>query len=154
MSETVSTILKEEFEILQKDVIKRHEDTGQVASGRTKASFDNYLTGSYSGVFVGASYSGVLEGGRKSGKVPFEMKQIIMEWAEAKGITFSTTKEFERWANAVAWKIRREGTELFRTGRMHNGKTPDIFETPVAEFETRLNNRISTFYINEIENLI
>ena len=148
MSE-ISDILKDELATLKADVIQRHEQSGQVASGRTRASFDEYLTSEYSGVLEGAGYSGVLEKGRKAGKVPYDFKDILQRWAQAKGLTFATQSDFNRWAYFVTKKIREEGTALYRSQQQE-----DIFTTPIAEFTERLSDRVATFFETEIKNQI
>lgn len=153
--DSIKDILSEELETLRVDVIDRHEKAkdskgnSQVATGNTRDSFGWRLTGDYSGVFEGASYAGVLQTGRKGGKVPYDFKDILKRWAEAKGITFNTDADFNRFAYFVAQKIRKEGTNLYSSGN-----TIDIFDTPIRDFEIRLQNRLSVFYTAEIQNLI
>lgn len=147
MVEQVSDILTEELGKLKEDIIKRHEGAGQVASGKTRASFEDYLTSERSGVLEGAGYAGVLERGRKPGKVPYDFKDILQRWAVAKGLTFESQSDFNRWAYFVSKKIREEGTELYRSG-----KQEDIFTTPIRNFENNLSERIAAFYETEIEN--
>ena len=72
--------------------------------------------------------SGVLETGRKPGRVPKEFIDILKRWAQAKGISFSDEKQFNLWANAVKWKIIREGTKLYRSGQ-----NEDIFDSSVKK---------------------
>ena len=150
----ISDILKEELETLKTDIIARHEQSGQVASGDTKASFNEYLTSGYSGVLEGAAYVGVLERGRRAGKVPYDFKDILQRWAQAKGLAFSTQADFNRFAYFVTKKIREEGTELYRTGKMHNNQEPDIFTTPIAEFTERLSSKVAIFFETEIKKQI
>ena len=141
-------IIYEELQTLEQDIVLRHEQAGQVASGKTRASF--LVTADLtSGQLTGNSYVGVLERGRKPGGVPKDFIDIIQRWAQAKGISFSDEKQFNRWANAVKWKIIREGTKLYRSGQ-----NQDIFETPIAQFSQRLPARIANYYTDEITNEI
>lgn len=141
-------ILRQELDKLKADVITRHEQSGQVASGKTKQSFE-VATQPFAGQLMGASYVGVLERGRKPGKVPYDFVDILKRWASAKGISFSDEKQFNRWANGVKWKIIREGTKLYRSGT-----TQDIFDTPIKEFDIRLTERISIYYQQKVTNEI
>ena len=139
-------IIYEELEILEEDIITRHEEAGQVASGKTRASFliqSNFNSGQLSG----ASYVGVLKNGRRPGGVPTNFIDIIKNWAQAKGISFSDEKQFNLWANAVKWKIIREGTKLYRSGQ-----TQDIFDTPIEQFNQRFSNRIIDYYQQQLVN--
>ena len=147
--QTLQTILKEEFDQLKDDIIIRHEQSGQVASGKTKAEFENKITSDYSGQLLGAGYSAVLERGRKTGGVPRDFIDILKRWAQAKSISFNNEEDFNRWANAVKWKIIKEGAKLYRSGQIE-----DIFETPVEQFKNRLTLRIASYFEQELQNQI
>jgi hypothetical protein len=142
----VQQILTEEMQILQAEIIQRHEQAGQVASGKTKASFELSITSS-EGKLIGLNYVGVLEKGRKPGGVPKDFIDILQRWAQAKGITFADEKHFNLWANGVKWKIIKEGTKLYRSSQKL-----DIFETPIENLNKRLPNRIVNFYESELLN--
>lgn len=146
---SIAQILDEELEILKNDIIFRHEQSGQVASGKTKAYFENKLTSNYSGQLLGAGYAGVLERGRKPGGVPRDFIEILRRWSQAKSISFKNEEQFNLWANAVKWKIIKEGTKLYRSGQIE-----DIFETPVLQFNNRLSQRIATYFEQEVQNQI
>jgi hypothetical protein len=142
-------ILQKGLEKLKDDIIARHVAAGQKASGRSADAFEVKMSGELWGELWGPKYAGVFETGRKAGKAPYDFKNIIMDWAAAKGISFPDRKSFERWASAVAWKIRREGTAMYRTG-----KTEDIFDTPIREFEEYLTNELGDWYSANVANLI
>lgn len=146
---SIPDILREELERLRSDIIFRHEQAGQVASGKTREALEVQLHDQTTGQLIGFSYSGVLERGRKPGGVPRDFIDILKRWAAAKGISFSDEKQFNIWANAVKWKIIREGTKLYKSGQ-----TEDIFSTPYQELNTRLSTRIAAYFESEINNLI
>ena len=141
-------ILKEELEILKSDIILRLETNKQVATGKTKQSFETVAT-EYNGKLLGASYVGVFERGRKPGGVPRDFIDILKKWAQVKGISFENEEKFNLWANAVKWKMIKEGTKLYRSGQ-----TQDIFTTPVEQFSSRLAKRFIIYYESEILNSI
>lgn len=143
---TVQEILYEELEILENEIFERHEQSGQVASGKTRASF-RIQASETKGTLTGAKYVGVLERGRKPGGLPKDFIEIIQKWATAKGISFSSEKQFNLWANGVKWKIIREGTKLYRSGQKQ-----DIFDTPIENFNKRLPTRIMNYYESELIN--
>lgn len=146
---SIPDILREELEQLRSDIIFRHEQARQVASGRTKDELDTAVPNQTTGQLLGLRHSGVLERGRKPGGVPRDFIDILKRWAAAKDITFSDEKQFNLWANAVKWKIIREGTKLYR-----DGQTEDIFSTPYQELNARLPMRIAAYFESEINNLI
>lgn len=146
---TITDILSEELDQLRADIIIRHEKAGQVASGRTRDALEVKVTDLTSGQLLGPAYSGVLEKGRKEGGVPKDFIDILKRWAAAKGITFSDEKQLTRWANAVKWKIIREGSKLYRSRQ-----TEDIFTTPYESFGDRLYGRIAAYYEQDIKNQI
>lgn len=144
----IDTILREELEQLKNEIILRHEQAGQVASKKTRASFSVEVSGNR-GELWGNSYVGVLETGRKPGKVPYRFSDIIKRWAITKGLTFSNEKDLNRFAYFVSQKIATEGTKLYRSGMRE-----DIFETPISQFTERISQRFYTAYSKEIENQI
>lgn len=146
---SISQILNEELEQLKSDIIFRHEQSGQVASGKTKASFETSIPNDYTGQLLGVGYSGALERGRKPGGVPRDFIEILRRWAQAKGISFKDEERFNIWANGVKWKIIKEGTKLYRSGL-----TEDIFTTPFEQFTNRLYTRIEVQFEQELTNQI
>lgn len=136
----LTDILTEGLDKLRLDIIAASEAAGQRASGHT---YDNITVEvSQSGELVEGAiwapdYFYTLIRGRGPGGAPANMAEIIMEWAGYKGISFSSPEELLRFANAVAWKIRREGSELYR-----NHLYIDIVDTPVRVFEEWLDTKI------------
>ena len=153
MPETVKDILKDELGRLQSDIIKRHEQSGQVATGRTKASFSNYLTSENSGVLEGAMYAGTLERGRGAakgkGSGQSNFLQNLKEWIVVRGLEYKDEADLERLAKFLKWWINKNGTKLFSSG-----KTIDIFTTPLNEFTERLSGRLGKNISGNIENEI
>ena len=139
-------ILYEELQSLESDIVQRHVQAGQVASGKTKEAFELNI-GGLTGQLLGASYLGVLKGGRKPGKVPKDFIDILKRWVEAKGISFQNEEQFNLWVNAVKWKIMKEGTKLYRSEQ-----TQDIFDTPIEQFNKRISDRIINYYEQELVN--
>ena len=150
--EAVSDILNQEFETLLSDVVARHEQAGQVATGKTRASFSHSLTGAQSGVFEGAFYSGALERGRGpargGGGGNSDFLDNLKQWIVAKGLNYGgNEKGLERLAKFFRWYINKNGTKLFRSGQ-----TEDILSTPINDFSERVSNRVGALFANEITN--
>ena len=153
---TTEQIIREELEQLRKDIIETSRAAGQEASGETYRKIAAEDVTSTSGKLTGPGYIGVLARGRRPGKIPYNFAAIIKEWAVYKGIGFGSEEEFDRWANAVAWKIRREGTSLWRDAGS-TGLEQDIFYTPIRQFVERISSRLLSVYqaqiIKQIDNL-
>lgn len=120
----------------------------KVASGDTLNSFSLSISG-YRGKVEGAAYIEAVEKGRKAGKVPRNMTEILMRWIKAKGLSFGDEKDLQRWANAIKWKIIREGTYLHRSG-----KVIDIIDTPTQDAANTLSERISTLLQSEVVRIL
>lgn len=142
---SVEDIIRAALEGLQRNITERQRKAGAWATGRTAGLYEVRVRPD-GGELWGAAYAGVLERGRRPGKVPYNFEALLRRWAEAKGITFADERDAMRWARAVAWKIRREGTELYRTGG-----TRDIFTTPIQEMTDRLVKDLGAFYEAEIK---
>lgn len=115
------------------DIIAASEAYGQRASGRTYDMISQEVnrTGELvSGAVYAPNYFYTLIRGRGPGKAPADMAEIIMEWAGYKGIIFTSQEELVRFGNSAAWKIRREGSQMFR-----RGEYLDIIETPIKQLE-------------------
>jgi len=145
---TTQQILKEELDILKSDIIIRIQNSKQVASGETIKKFETKSTDS-NGQLLGVSYVGVFEKGRKPGGVPRDFIEILKRWSQAKGMSFENEDKFNLWANAVKWKMIKEGTKLYRSGQ-----TQDIFTTPIQDFSNRIARRFIVYYEAQIFNEI
>lgn len=146
---TIQEILNIELSRLKTDIATRSEQAGQRATGKTIASVSVENVSESGGQLLGNDYIGVLATGRKGGKVPYDFIDILKRWATAKGITFSDERQFNTWAYFVKKKIQKEGTVLYRSG-----VTKDIFDTPIADFQTRLSEKIAGHYQEQITNEI
>ncbi|MCD7972127.1 MAG: hypothetical protein LUG18_05585 [Candidatus Azobacteroides sp.] len=58
-------------------------------------------------------YKRIIEKYNPYRKRPEAFEEIIRRWILAKKLTFAGEEAFERFVRAVAWKIERDGTELF-----------------------------------------
>lgn len=130
-------------------IIQRSIDAGQKASGQTYERILVQNVTETRGELWGPTWIAVWEDGRRPGKVPREFADIIMEWATSKGISWASADPvvFERWARGVAWHIHKFGTKLYQSGQKL-----DIFETPIAEFEAWLVEKMKQFYTALITN--
>ena len=145
----LSKVIQEELNQLRVDIINAHISAGQKASGKTSESLSVENITSDSGEIWGTKYIGVLETGRKGGKVPYDFKNILKRWALAKGLSFSSESDFNRWAYFVSQKIKREGTKLYLAG----GRK-DILSQPINNFSERFTKKITSQFEMELTNKI
>lgn len=144
MAKSINEIIVEEVERLKIDIQQSIDSSGKNASKRTRDSLEVVSTAN-GAQLLGANYIGVLETGRKAGKVPYNFAEIIQKWAKFKGITFENEAKARRWASAVAWKIRKEGTQQYNDGRRY-----DILTKPIDDMTERLTDKIAVEITNNI----
>lgn len=141
---TIEEMLRQGLDRMVQDIIAASRAAGQEASGETYANIRAEVSG-HQGAVYAPNYLYTLSVGRGPGKVPYNFPDILLEWAKYKGLSFDTPVDARRWANAVAWKIRRDGNRLYRQHRR-----VDIFDTPVANFEKWLADQLSILFRAEI----
>ena len=137
----IAEMMRQVFEEARQDIIARHEQAGQVASGKTRDGIKVEVTEDMNGVtatMYGRPYFAALETGSKPWTKQYKhppkaFVDTISEWMSDKGITGVS-------AYLVARKIMREGSLLHRNPDMR----PDIFTTPMKEVEQKINDRISS----------
>ena len=142
----ISDILQEELDILLKEIIRQHEAAGQVASKKTRDSFKVEVSENR-GQLIGASYAGVLEKGRKPGKVPHDFTNILLRWMEAKGIAPTDARQAEIMANAIKWKIIKEGTSLYAGKQTHKVDFTGLIDMCLRSIE----EKVTSSYILEFK---
>lgn len=148
MTTNVSKILSDNLTTIQKNIRKEMERKGVNASGETSKSIEVEVK-SNEGILWANSYLAVLEDGRQAGKVPYDFQAILLKWAKAKGLTFGTQQEANRFAYLTAKKIERMGTQLYR------GQGAKInLDKIINESMEQLSNEVSGFYEAEIDNLL
>lgn len=145
MPQTIDAILQQGLDRFVSEVIQRSRNAGQEASGKTYRSISVKVDGSHGEVWA-PNYLYTLADGRGPGKVPYNFGDILLDWAKYKGISFPSPVAARRWANAVAWKIRRQGSMLFR-----QRKHLDLFDTPLAELDDWIGKQVFSLYEAEIE---
>lgn len=142
-------ILKEEFEFIKNDLIKRYDEKGMRASGDWANSLEVQASG-LSVKLLGLSYSEQLEYGRKSGKQP--PREAIEQWIRDKGIASRLEGKItvSSLAYLIARKIAREGWR-----REEYGGVELISEVVTPERIQKIIDRIEATYIplfaNEIK---
>ena len=161
----IKGILTEELQGLRERIIANHIRAGQRASGKTERSLRVEVT-DIQGTLFGRQAFGTLETGRRPGRVPYKFNEIIRQWILDKGIAITDIpykrKESERWrpkytprerglramAGAIAYKIREEGTSLYREG----GRT-DIYSPEVKKCIEIIMNRAFAIFADDVTHI-
>ena len=161
----IAQVLTEELSRLAERIKENHRRAGQVASGRTLRSITYEVTEDR-GMLFGRFPFGTLETGRRAGAVPLAFDAIIRQWILDKGIPVEPIPYIrmpsETWqpkytpeerglrtmASAIATKIRKEGTALYRNG----GRT-DIYSNEIPEAIKRIEERIAKVFSLTIDSI-
>lgn len=149
-----SQLIKEANDLGQKmvgDIIQRHKQAGEYTTGRTSGML--HIVPTANGFqLVGWTYTGTYEEGRKpsgwgNGGSGTEFRDALLQWANAKGLTFKTPRDAQSWAFCVMRKICQQGTRRFR----FPGERPDVLTTPIREMKEALTEKVNAFYTEEIK---
>lgn len=138
----IEDMMREVFEQMRRDIIARHEQAGQVASGRTRDSLRSEIVPGMSSVtatLYGRKYFAALETGSKPWAKQYKhppkpFVETIAEWMKDKGITGVS-------AYLVARKIMQEGSSLYRSGGRN-----DIFTPAMQDAERKIDEQISALF--------
>lgn len=128
-------ILRQHLTNIKNRIAERMAASHRNASGRSVASL-KVEVGDGHAVLWGAKSFLVMEKGRGPGAVPVGFTEIIMDWANAKGISANAksgknvSKEaaMRSFAGAVAYNIMKKGTKIHRTKQYD-----DIYTTVLNE---------------------
>jgi hypothetical protein len=140
-----TSILKEEFDLIKADLIKRYNEKGMRASGNWANTLEVQVKG-ISAQLIGEKYSEQLEFGRKAGKQP--PSKAIEQWIRDKGLASRIEGKISisSLAFLIARKIAREGWR-----RQSYGGVELISEIVTPERIQAIINRVSAEYIPAFE---
>lgn len=163
--------LLKEFEDLKARISNDLDGTGTTTSGKTKKSLrveqvkDNYTTIT---TLYGRNHFATVETGRQAGNIPKNFVEIIREWADKKGlqprqITPYKRKPSDKWqpkytpeerarnqmAGAIAFKIKKKGSLLNRTGGRF-----DIFTNNINITLDRIGIGVHELLISELKEVL
>lgn len=158
-------IVREELTSFMERVRENHRRAGQVASGRTSESMHVEVEGDEGTVFGRVAF-GTLETGRRGGAVPKNFVSIIRQWMADKGIKAApipyVRKPSERWqpkytaqergdmslASAIAAKIRKSGTTLYR-----EGGRDDIYSNEIPRTTEAIMKKVLKLFTVDVESI-
>lgn len=121
------------LQLLRDDIAESINSHGLTASGRTAQSLRVVVSDKEVSLYGRAFFPALETGssawtGRTGVRCTFyEFKEIIRQWAQAKGLNFGQATEHERTIGAITASIIRTGTAQTRRGRL------DVYTTLVDE---------------------
>lgn len=143
--ETIYEILSDELTNLGIRIAQNIVKNGQYATGKTVQSIMTEMDGAYHGRLVGRKFFSALETGRARTKVTTPsnptLQERILEWLIAKGITPTDGKSELSLSWAIARKIHKQGTKLFREG----GRT-DVYSNEIPQTITNIQSRVMYYF--------
>lgn len=148
-----SIILREEAERAKQLIIQHIIANGQNASGRTVKSLNVEQPSEEEMILWGHKPFGVLETGRKSGKIPYRFRDIILQWMQDKGVhgqpmPYKTDRPHKytpeqrgdmSMAGAIARSIATKGSKLHR-----DGGRADVYSNVILDTMERIRSRLTT----------
>lgn len=149
-----SSIVATELNELRLQIIKNMRAADAVASGQTIRSL-HVRQSDFSAKLMSEQKMpfGTLETGRRGGAVPRDFPTIIYQWMQTRGIhsedvkpykgtKYASAQERADWsmASAIATRIRKSGTKLFRQGGRNN-----IYSTAIPKTIEECKRRLSAF---------
>lgn len=140
-----TSILKEEFDLIKLDLIKKYDELGMRASGDWASSLEVQVRG-LSARLVGVKYSEQLEFGRRAGKQP--PSEAIEQWIRDKGLMnrIQGKISISSLAFLIARKIKREGWK-----RQGYGGVELISQVATPERIQAIIDRVTSDYIPAFE---
>lgn len=136
----IEEIVLDSLQDLVQKIQTNIDRSGKNAGGTARSSLQIEHNGDEYRI-TAVPYFSILETGRGPGKVPYRFQDVIKEWAQRKGLNFSTERELNSFAYLTARKIAREGTRQFKDGRR-----TDIYTDVTEEFVGSLAEKIVAFY--------
>jgi len=165
MDDRTKNIIINEFESLKQRIATNIVSTGQNASGRTIQSLE--VTETENGAQLWGRFPfGTLETGRRPGRVPEGFVGIILQWMIDKPVKASpipyVRKPSNKWhpkytpqergnmslAGAIAYKIKTEGTALFKKGGRN-----DVYSNEIPKTINAISEKLIGLYTSEIEKI-
>lgn len=121
-------------------IVEKMRRDGKVVSGRTAATLRQD-----GNTIKGASYFDVILNGRAGGGVPRNFRHILLRWAQAKGLTFASESDAQRWAYFTARKIAKFGTKQYRD-KQHL----TIIDEASDELRRILNEKVNIYIVDNL----
>lgn len=149
-----SQLIKEANDLGKKmvgDIIQRHKQAGEYTTGRTSGML-HIVSTSDGFQLVGWTYTGTYDEGRRpsgwgNGGSGTEFRDALLQWANAKGLTFKSERDAQSWAFCTMRKICKQGTLRYRDP----SRRQDVLATPIREMQEALTKKTAAFYAEQIK---
>ena len=150
--ESPGDILKSYLTDIKNKIAERMVSSGRSVSGRSVSSLKVEVNDGH-GILWGLKSFLAMEKGRGPGPVPRGFTEIIMAWAQAKGISIRAQatgpkdpeSALRSFAGAVAYNIMKKGTRLYRTKQYD-----DIFSSVVKEELEKMEEHMAVSLLDQI----
>lgn len=157
-----SIIIREEAERAKQLIIQHIIANGQNASGRTVKSLEVEQPSEEEVILWGHKPFGVMETGRKSGKIPYGFRDIILQWMQNKGVhgqplPYKTNRPHKytpeqrgdmSMAGAIARSIATKGSKLHR-----DGGRADVYSNVIPDTMERIRSRLTSLIQTSFSNI-
>lgn len=143
-------VITDELQRLAQRISDNIERNGQRASGKTQASLEVVDDGD-AVALLGRKAFGTLERGVPPLGDKIRLRSfagILYRWAHDKGISFEDDRERWSFAFAVAKKIKKDGTQLFRD----KGRT-DVYSNEIPKTINNIARKLADEVVLRIESI-
>lgn len=148
MSQLLKQIVIGELEDLANRISENIKSNGQWASGDTARSLKVRQEGDTYTLYGRDSFESL----EKGYKGPVSVRKIF-NWIVAKGLQDSDPRKTQSFAFAIARKIEREGSFLYRNKATYDGIIPDVYSTEVKKTVERLYDKLGAYAIQQLETI-
>lgn len=149
---SIREILERNLNNIKTGIEQNMESKGRNASKKSVRSLKVVIRGEMEASIEADKSFNWMERGRKSGGIPPNFVEIIMQWMNDKGIS-PADPEDAAWA--IAMSIKKRGTALSRGFRGHDGVGyDDIFTSKINEALVQLEKDISWFTELEVDRIL
>lgn len=154
IEENLNEILLKRLETIKEEVASRMDSLHRTATGKSVASLAIVSPRSMEAYLEGDAQWQVMQNGRSAGKGPYNFREIIKKWIDAKGISVQPKgRQTEETAkDSLAFLITRsilnKGTSLHRS----NGYN-DIYDSVVEEEVKNMQRDTGAFFEVEVDKI-
>lgn len=148
MSKLIHQIVMDELHDLAERIAVNIRESGQWASGDTARSLKVRKEGDIYTLYGRDSFDSLEKGYKGHVSV-----RRIFSWIVAKGLQDSDPRKTQSFAFAIARKIEREGSFLYRNKATYDGVVPDVYSSEIKQTVQNLYNKLGDYAIKQIETI-
>lgn len=137
-------IIDKELKEAKDSIVSNMKSNGKYVSGKSASLVTVEGTNLLAPVWIDT-----LENGRKEGKLPYNIKEILIQWGKSKGLSFDSESDLNRWTFLTAKKIREFGTKQYR-----DSNYKDIYSSVIEDTANSLKESIEDSFTDYIINTI